>query len=393
MDVFGKVTDFLTLVQESDYDISLIYSQDPNTIYVILLIMLALLFGVIFTLNNIIKTKELLNLISKIKDAKEINEHNEKLNKIVSELPKRGLKPATSLNSLKEEIFKNHLNLFKNKNIKEKIEYYKHLSNTYTSIIESMKKHKVKDGLNFYEKKSKAVLDENLFKELEDYYKNTYFKKEDAVFVDSIVSYANSTANSSDIINPLFIQINRFDFGFNLELFKFIRALDKDKSERIFLECNKKMDNLLSNEYGKVSEVILSYMLENGEKEKVYTYISSLKDSIHLQSLYYNLFAKKDDINLDLAFIKNETKINEKYKDYLDNQISLNWKDLIYVNHLIKSPNVVQTLGHVDYRTILERVEKLEKEAFDNQTIAQVLEIAKKAEKIAKEAKAIARGK
>jgi hypothetical protein len=393
MDIFGKVTDFITLVQESDYNLSLIYSQDPNTIYVIILILLALLFGVLFTLNNAIKTKELLNLISEIKDIKELEVHNEKLNKIVLELPKRGSKPANSLNSLKDDILKNHLNLLKNRNIKEKIEHYKHLSNSYSSIFESMKKFNVKDGIKFYEKKSKAVLQEELFKEIEDYYKNTNFKKEDAVFVDSIVSYANSTANSSDIINPLFIQINRFDFGFNLELFKFIRALDKKKSERIFLECNKKMDNLLSNEYGKVSEVILSYMLENGEKEKVYTYISALKDSIHLQSLYYNLFAKKDDINLDLAFIKNETKINEKYKDYLDNQISLNWKDLTYVNHIIKSANVVQTLGHADYRTILERVEKLEKELLDNQTIQQVLEIAKRAETIAKEAKAIARSK
>ncbi|QKF66754.1 hypothetical protein AVENP_1199 [Arcobacter venerupis] len=393
MDVFGKVTDFITLVQESDYNLSMIYSQDPNTIYVILLIMLALLFGVLFTLNNIVKTKELLNLISEIKDTKELEEYNNKLNKIVLELPKRGFKPANNLNSLKEVILKNHLNLLKNKNIKEKIEQYKYLSNSYTSIFESMKKFNIKDGIKFYEKKSKDLLDIELFKELENYYKNTYFKKEDAVFVDSIVSYANSTANSSDIINPLFIQINRFDFGFNLELFKFIRALDKKKSERIFIECNKKMDNLLSNEYGKVSEVILFYMLKNGEEDKVYTYISTLKDSKHLQSLYYNLFAKKDDINLDLSFIKNETKINEKYKDYLDNQISLNWKDLNYVNHIIKSANVVQTLGHADYRIILERVEKLEKELLDNQTIQQVLEIAKRAETIAKEAKAIARSK
>jgi hypothetical protein len=393
MDIFGKITDFMALVQESDYNLSLIYSQDPNTIYVIILIILAILFGVFFTLNNIIKTKELLNLILEIKDTKELDQYNNKLNKIVSELPKRGSKPANSLNSLKESILKNHLNLLKNKNIKEKIEQYKHLSNSYTSIFESMKKFSIKDGINFYEKKSKELLDVELFKELENYYKNTFFKKEDAVFVDSIVSYANSTANSSDIINPLFIQINRFDFGFNLELFKFIRALDKKKSERIFLECNKKMDNLLSNEYGKISEVILAYMLENGEKEKVYTYVSNLKDSKHLQSLYYNLFGKKDDINLDLAFIKNDTKINEKYKDYLDNQISLNWKDLTYINHIIKSVNVVQTLGHVDYRTILERVEKLEKELLDNQTIQQVLEIAKRAETIAKEAKAIARSK
>lgn len=393
MDIFGKVTDFMALVQNSDYDISLIYSQDPNTIYVIILIILALIFGLVFIVNNAIKTIELINLISEIKDTKELKIYNNKLNKIVLELPKRGLKPANILNSSKEIIFNNHLNLLKNKNIKEKIEIYQDISTFYISIFESMKKYNIKEATKFYEEKSKTVLEKELFKELENYYNNTNFKKEDAIFVDSIVFYANSTTNSSDIINPLFIQINRFDFGFNLELYKFIKALDKNKSERIFLECNRKMNNLLANEYGKVSDVILSYMLENNEKEKVYIYISALKDSMYLQSLYNNLFAKKDDINLDLAFIKNETKINEKYKDYLNNQISLNWKDLSYINHIIKSDNVVQTLGHNDYRTIQERVEKLEKELLDNKTIEQVLEIAKRAEKIAKEAKAIARSK
>lgn len=48
MDIFEKVTDFIALVQKSDYDMFLIYSQDPNTIYIILLIVLALLFGIVF---------------------------------------------------------------------------------------------------------------------------------------------------------------------------------------------------------------------------------------------------------------------------------------------------------------------------------------------------------
>ena len=49
--------------------------------------------------------------------------------------------------------------------------------------------------------------------------------------------------------------------------------------------------------------------LENNEKEKVYDYISKLKDSLHLQSLYYNLFAKKDDINLGQAFFHNIDRV------------------------------------------------------------------------------------
>ena len=393
MDIFGKVTDFIALVQKSDYDISLIYSQDPNTIYIILLIVLALLFGVVFTINNWLKTTELSKLISEIKDTKNLEEYDNKLDKIILELPKRGSKVASSLNSVKEDILKNHLKLLKDKDIKEKIKSFKKISNSYSLICEILKKYNLEELSKFYNFKSKTILENELFDEIEFFYKNSSFKKEDAIFVDEIISYANTTINPSDIINPLFIQINRFNFGFNLDLYKFIKALDKNKSEKIYSECNKKMNNLLNDENAKISEVILSYMLENNEKEKVYAYISKLKDSFHLQSLYYNLFAKKDDINLDLAFVKNETKINAKYKEYLENQITFNWKDLSYINHIIKSPKVIDILGHTDCRVILERVEKLEKEASDNQTIAQVLEVAKRAEAIAKEAKAIARSK
>lgn len=393
MDIFGKVTDFIALVQKSDYDISLIYSQDPNTIYIILLIVLALLFGVVFTINDWLKTTELSKLISEIKDTKNLEEYDNKLDKIILELPKRGSKVASSLNSVKEDILKNHLKLLKDKDIKEKIESFKKISNSYSLICEILKKYNLEELSKFYNFKSKTILENELFDEIEFFYKNSSFKKEDAIFVDEIISYANTTINPSDIINPLFIQINRFNFGFNLDLYKFIKALDKNKSEKIYSECNKKMNNLLNDENAKISEVILSYMLENNEKEKVYAYISNLKDSLHLQGLYYNLFAKKDDINLDLAFVKNETKINGKYKEHLENQITFNWKDLSYINYIIKSPKVINILGHTDCRVILERVEKLEKEASDNQTIAQVLEVAKRAEAIAKEAKAIARSK
>ena len=393
MDIFGKVTDFIALVQKSNYDISLIYSQDPNTIYIILLIVLALLFGIVFTINNWLKTTELSRLISEIKDTKNLEEYDNKLDKIILELPKRGSKVASSLNSVKEDILKNHLKLLKDKNIKEKIEIFKKISISYSLICEILKKYNLEELSKFYNFKSKTILENELFDEIEFFYKNSSFKKEDAIFVDEIISYANTTINPSDIINPLFIQINRFNFGFNLDLYKFIKALDKNKSGKICSECNKKMNNLLNDENAKISEVILSYMLENNEKEKVYAYISNLKDALHLQGLYYNLFAKKDDINLDLAFVKNETKINAKYKEHLENQITFNWKNLSYINHIIKSPKVIDILGHADCRVVLERVERLEKEASGNQTIAQVLEVAKRAEAIAKEAKAIARSK
>ena len=133
-------------------------------------------------------------------------------------------------------------------------------------------------------------------------------------------------------------------------------------------------------------------MMEIGQKEKVYEYISNLKNPNYLQSLYYNFFAKdEENINLDLAFVKNETVINENYKEHLDNKITFNWKDLSLIKYILNAPRVLETIGHIDYRNVLERIEKLENVVDYNAKVAEILEVARRAETIAKEAKAIAR--
>ena len=114
---------------------------------------------------------------------------------------------------------------------------------------------------------------------------------------------------------------------------------------------------------------------------------------MHLQSLYYIFFAKEDDIDLDLAFVKNQTQISENYKEHLDNKITFNWKDLGLIKYILNAPRVVETIGHIDYRNILERIEKLDNEVDFNAKVAEILEVARRAETIAKEAKAIARSK
>ena len=92
-----------------------------------------------------------------------------------------------------------------------------------------------------------------------------------------------------------------------------------------------------------------------------------------------------------MAFVKNETQINENYKEYLDNKITFNWKDLGLIKHILNAPRVLETIGHIDYRNVLERIEKLENEVDYNAKVAEILEVARRAETIAKEAKAIAR--
>ena len=393
MSFLEETSDFFTLVKESNFDLGLIYSQNPNGIYVVVLILLVLLLIVALFIRSAFKKSELLRLVSKIQNISDFDEFDSKLSKIALELPKRGSEVANSLNALKGDILASQLALLKDFNIKKKIKSYKQISSVYSLIANSSKKYANEELTKYYENKSRILLDEDLIKEIENYYKNISFKENDIKYVNSIVTYANSLKNPESILTPLQEEINRFSFAFNLNLFKFAKALTKEESGKIFTNCNDKIDSLFSNNNVKISEVILSYMIENDEKQKVYEYISNLKNPNYLQSLYYNFFGKEenDDINLELAFVKNETQINENYKEYLDNKITFNWKDLGLIKHILNAPRVLETIGHIDYRNVLERIEKLENEVDYNAKVAEILEVARRAETIAKEAKAIAR--
>ena len=392
MSFLEKTSEFISLVKESNFDLGLIYSQNPNGIYVVVLIVLVLLLIAILFIRNSLKKSEILRLVSKVQNSSDFDEFDKKLSKIALELPKRGIEVANSLNLLKEDILASQLKLLKDFSIKKKIKSYKQISTVYSLIATNSKKYTNEELNKYYKEKSQTLLDENLIEEIENYYKNISFKENDIKYVNSIVAYANTLANPELILNPLQKEINRFSFAFNLDLFKFIKALTKVESGKIFVECNNKLDSLFTNENIKISENILSYMIENGEKEKVYDYISNLKNPIYLQSLYYKFFAKEEnDINLDLAFVKNETQINETYKEHLDNKITFNWKDLTLIKHILNAPRVLETIGHIDYRNVLERIEKLENEVDYNAKVAEILEVARRAETIAKEAKAIAR--
>lgn len=391
MSFLEKTSEFFSLVKESNFDLGIIYSQNPEGIYVVILTILVLLLIVAFFIRSAFKRSQLLKLVSKIQNSSTFDEFDEKLSTLNLELPKRGVEVANSLNLLKDDILNSQLLLLKDFSIKKKIKAYKQISNQYSLIAKSSKKYAIEELTKYYEDKSKSLLNDNLSKEIENYYKDISFNENDIKYINSIVLYANSLSNPKSILVPLQEEINRFSFTFNLNLFKFIKGLTKEESGEIFENCNNKIDELLQDSNTKISEIILDYMIENGEIQKVYDYISNLKNPIYLQSLYFYFFAKRDDIDLDLAFVKNDTQINQNYKDHLDNKITFNWKDLGFIKHILNAPRVLETIGHIDYRNVLERIEKLENEVDYNAKVAEILEIARNAETIAKEAKAIAR--
>lgn len=393
MSFLENISNFFSLLKESNYNLALVYSQDSSSFYSVLLLLLIVILIVGYFIRDSFKKAELSKLISNITKVSNFSEFEQKLSKIADEISKRGLEIANKLNLSKEDILTKGLVLTKDFDIKQKIEAYKKISSDFSLISKNTKKYNIEELSKFYEEKSISLLEDNLLKQIENYYKNVRFTQTEAENIDFLVSYANSLSNPLVILKPLENEINKFSFTFNLELFKFIKKLDKNSSKVLSYALNKKIEELFCSEREKISVAILAYVLKTDEKQKVYDYISNLKDKNHLQTLYFNFFAKRKDIDLDLAFVKNETEIVNDYKEYINSQITYNWKDLKLIKYIINSSGVLRIIGHIDYRNVLERIEKLENEVDFNATVAKILEVSRNAEKIAKEAKAIARSK
>lgn len=393
MSFFEEIKNSLSLLKESNYDFGVVYSQNPNNINIFILISIVLLLSIIILLINAFKKSQLSKDISTIKDSSDFLKFDKKLTKISKEISKRGIEIANKLNLSKNEICEKGLYLIKDFDIKEKIDAYKKISNNFDLISKNTKRYEIGELNNFFEEKSISLLEKNLLNEIESYYKNTRFCENDVEFVNSIVSYSKNLPNPFSILNPLQEEINKFSLAFNLDVYKFVKKLTKNFSGEIFVKSNKKLDDLFKNEEAIISEVILKHILENENKQKVYDYISNLKNKSYLQNLYYKFFEQSEDLDLSLSFIKNKTEIENDYKEYLNSQITYHWKDLEYVKYILNAPRVLQIIGHDDYRTILERMEKLQKEIDFEKSVSQILEVAKNAEKIAKEAKAIARSR
>lgn len=392
MSFLENLQEFFTIAKQTNFDLAQVYAQTPNGVYSAGLVLLVILLVVLFFIRRSIKISSAVKLASQIQNSKDINEYNEKLNKLATELPKRGVKVAQTLNAQKNEILEKELALLEELNIKEKIEKYLEIASKYELIAKNSKKYAMNELTSYYEETAKRLLEVNLVEDIKAYSKDAFFNENDVEFVNSIVKYANSTSNADEILNPLIQDINSYSFGFNLDLVKFTKALTKEESNQVYKNCTEKLNEILTSGEHKVSEVVLSYLLKD-YKDEVYEYVKTLENKVYLEDLYYNLFGKKDDIDLDLSFVANETKTDVDYASFIDKKLTDNWRDLKLIKHIMQAPRVLETIGHVSYRSVLERVEKLETQEENNKAISEALQTARRAEALAKEAKDIARSK
>ncbi len=393
MSFFDNIKEFFKLAGQNNYNLAEVYSLNPSAIYSVGLVVLILLFIAYYFVRRSIKTSLALKLVSQVQNSKDLEEYNQKLKKLAQELPKRGIKVAESINLQKDDILKYELELVKDLEINEKISRFKQIASLYKEIALNSKKYALHELTKYYEDKSQKLLEEELTNEIKSYIDSLIVDETEVENVNAIVKYANEASNKKEIIEYLNNRINSYSYSHNLELFKFVKKLTKDDSKEVYDNCTKKLEETLTSQTKPISDVILKYMLKNDYKQEVYSYISNIEDKVVLKDLYFNMFGKCDDIDVDLAFVANDTKIDVDYAFYIDCQLTDNWRDLSFIKHVMNSSRVLETIGHVSYRSVLERIEKLENEEENNKAAAKALEIARRAESIALEAKSIARQK
>jgi hypothetical protein len=382
-------TEFLSIAKESQYNLLEIYKKAPQESLIVIGVIILIVLVIYFLIRRSMKITSAVKLVDKIQDSQSYEEYNQKISTLVEELPKRGLKVADVLNASKDHILLRTSKLLSNMSISQKIEKYLEISEKYKQLANASRKYNKQELTEFYELKSKELLDINLSEEIAYYYENVYFTENEVTNVNAIVKYANNLENPDVIIEPIINTLNKFSYGYNIDLFKFIEKLDEKESKQIFTNCTEKIEELLRSGENEVSINILDYLLQKEENQKVYDYISTLTLSRYLKQLYDLYFNKKDDIHLDLAFIANPTKIECSYKEYLDESLTSKWRDAQHIEFISKAPGVLGILGHIEYRTLIERIDNIQIENENKKMVEEALAIAKRAESIALEAKSL----
>lgn len=390
MDFFNNIKEFFTIAAQNNYDLSVVYEQTPQGVYSVFFLFLVIFIVVFYFVRRDVKIKSAVKLSNNIVSEKSFDNFDKNLEQLIIELPKRGQKLAQSINENKELILSQELALIKDFDISKKIDCYVNISSKFSRLDSLSSKYNIPELNAFFNEKSKSLLNINLLNEIKNYILSCAFSENDIENVKKILNYSNTSSDKMDILMLLKSEISRLSFEFNVKINAFAKELTKDDSKEFFDFINNKIKQLFENEESRISAKVLKFYFDNDQKSEVYNYLRKLNNSIHLQQLNFEIFNKFDDIDLDLAFIANETKINDDYKNYLDNKFTFNWSDLALIKKILDAPRVLETIGHIHYRNVLERIEKLENQKDNNKAIAQALEIARRAEFIANEAKQIA---
>ena len=382
-----KLTHFLEVAKEVNYDLGALYAQEPTMMQIIGAVIVVVLIGVILLISMKMRhadaAKALKNLESYVESFEEYQNNLKKILKTIKSAKGEFLE---NLQNKKEDYYKEQLRSLRDLPLEEKIDKYQEMAALYKELAKAARDAEL---VEFYEQKADEILNEELLESISDYMKEFSFSDEDIAVLEKVVAYTKTLEDSQAVLSIVMEKLEGIDFGSNLERYKFVENLDAEKLGDIYTYCKEQQDKLFADGERTVSAEVLEYLLENGEDTKVITYIKSLKVPTHLQELYYRFFNQKGMQELDFAFIANPLEINQEYAKYIENLVTEKWRDDKALEALLENENFADTVGHDRVRLIIERIDVLRKEEEENEKLEEALRLAKEAHTIALQTQAL----
>jgi hypothetical protein len=393
-----SLTHFYNLAKEVNFDLAALYEKDPQMVQILggglILLVLVVAVVVVLVIKNKVRKgnaqKALQNLTEQ--NIESFGEYQENLEKILKILPSAKADIFEALKENKEKYYKEQLQTLQEFPLVEQIDSYEEMAGFYKKLAKAAKKDE--ELQEFYTQKATELIEEGLYKQIETYMQDFSFTPDDVTTLEKIVAYANEKEEQEQK-EKLFLlienKLQNVDFGSSLEIFTFVRSLDPQKLGEIYTYCKEQQDKLFEDSTKIIAGEVLEYLLDNGEEEKVLSYIKSLEVPTHLQELYYRFFNQKDNTELDFAFIANPLEIQQDYKSYIEHKITDSWRDHEALEKLLQHENIENAIGHDGVRKVIERIDALTKELNEEEVAREALDIAKEAREIALEARNLAR--
>jgi len=381
------ITHFLEVAKEVNYDVAALYAKEPLMMQIlggiVLFIVLIFILVIKSKMRHADANKALNNLESYIESFEEYQANLKKILKILKGAKGEFLE---SLKAKKEDYYKEQLRSLRDLPLEEKIDKYQEMAALYGELAKAARDEELKE---FYAEKSVEILEKELLESISEYMREFSFTPEDVTVLEKIVAYSNTKEDPQAVLAIVMDKLKGVDFGSNLERYTFVQNLDAEKLGEIASYCVEQQQKLFEDGERVVAAEVLEYLLENGKKDRVITYIKSLKVPTHLQELYYRFFNQKDLQDLDFAFIANKLEINQEYAKYIENLVTDKWRDDKALEALLENENFADVVGHDRVRLIIERIDNLRKEIQENEKLQEALTLAKEAHALALEAKAL----
>jgi hypothetical protein len=384
--IVQKAEEFLALAKEVNYDVVALYDKDPLSMQILggAIVGSVVLFSVLTKMASKAGANKALSRV--LDEENGFEEYQTYLSKIAKVLPSAKTDYIEALKEKKESIYDAQLASLSEYSIDVKIQKAQRMVDLYERLTSASREEELE---SFFDESSRKILDEYLAKEIAEYMQTFEFNEQSVEELESITTYATQE-EKTDIIELLKTKFDRYDFGKSLQEYLFVKELDKERFAEVGEYIEQKMQELFSNPTSEVNGEILEYLLENGQEQKVYDYVSKLPIATYLQELSFKYFSQTGHFEFDMAFIANPTPITQSYANYIESKVTANWRDSEYLDKILEYKNVTNVVGHDRARIIIQRVDELRDADKERQTVEDVLKLAKEAKELAQEAKELA---